>query len=77
MTKIKGEAIAQMNGESPLSSYTLFRVRLVGGPCADMQTVAGNTEVVYCHGHRYRLNARGEFVYESPAERSPSPVSLR
>ena len=65
--KINGEPFKEIEQPPPHPSFTIYKVKLKGGPADGLITLAGNTRVVYCEGHEYHLNENGDFVYRDPA----------
>lgn len=64
--KINGTPHLTANKGTPLE-FIIYKVKLHGGPADGIETLAGNTTEVFCAGHRYTLNADGDFVYEPEA----------
>lgn len=58
----------EVKNKPPFLSYTVYRVKLKGGPMDKHLTLAGNTTVVFVNGHRYELDAQGDFVYSPQGE---------
>jgi hypothetical protein len=64
--KINGPVMMVAN-EGTRHAFNIHKVTLKGGPMDRHQTLAGNTTELELNGHRYVLNADGDFVY------SPEP----
>lgn len=61
--KINGTVFREVKNSPPFPSFKIYKVRLKNGPMDGHEALAGNTTVVFLCGHRYELNAEGDFVY--------------
>lgn len=59
--KINGKPMREVKNK--FGGFTIFQVALKGGPMDKMPSLVGNSTILWANGHRYELNADGDYVY--------------
>lgn len=59
--KINGTVVRRVKNK--LVEFDVFAVTLKDGPMKGKPSIVGNSTVLFSGGHRYELNADGDFVF--------------